>query len=288
MKKLLVSAAVAAFSLAALPLSSQTAHASATSAADDVRNAAAPRLAKNLLGVAHQGAHDGKRGQFSYRLDNNTLPAFEAATVHGFRNETDLRLSSDGALFMIHEDVLEVNSPNCTGLVAETTAAIISTCRTRFGYPLPRLAETLDQVVANGGSMQIELKSDPRIDADPDAVIGQIVAVIRRRGAADVVWLEATKAAYLKSFARVAPEIKTIWKAASKSATGVQARRLDVDSILLFPRAPAAQIADMKANGLEVLARGTRTVAAWNRLEANGFDGGLTNFTPEFEAWKLS
>jgi glycerophosphoryl diester phosphodiesterase len=297
--------AVAALAITAVPgtsqaLSTQThparsepsraepsrAGASANPAEQDVAGSAI--AVKSLLGVAHQGAHDGKRGQWSFGLDNNTLPAFAAATAHGFRNETDLRMSSNGVLYNIHEVELKVNSPNCTGLVPETTSAVIDTCRTKNGFPLPRLGQTVAQVVADGGTIQIELKEDPRIDADLDSYISRIVRIIRKAGGREAVWLEATKVAYLKAFARVAPKFKVAWKAGSTAVTGAQAVRLSVDAVILYPQSPATQVAEMHANGLSVLSRGTRTTTAWDRLVANGFDGGLTNDTPEFEAWKNS
>ena len=109
--------------------------------------------------VAHRGAN---------RIaPENTLPALACALRAGFRAETDLRVTSDGAIVAIHDPTLD-RTTDGRGLVHDTT---LESLRARdagawfepffAGTQVPTLAEVLDTARALGGSLYLELKTAP-------------------------------------------------------------------------------------------------------------------------------
>ncbi|HUO44628.1 MAG TPA: glycerophosphodiester phosphodiesterase [Burkholderiales bacterium] len=83
----------------------------------------------DTLSIAHRGCHAG--------VPENTLPAFEAAVKLGVDGiETDVRLSGDGRLVLLHDRVTPRGRP-----VAELTHAELAE---DFGHEVPLLADALD------------------------------------------------------------------------------------------------------------------------------------------------
>ena len=105
------------------------------------------------VAIAHRGLHDVRHG-----VEENSLPAFEAAIEHGYAIETDVQLSSDGEAMVFHDHTLD-RLTNQTGPVSDFTAAQLA----RFAYAngtgtIPTLGELLD-VVAGRTGLIIEIKS---------------------------------------------------------------------------------------------------------------------------------
>lgn len=103
-------------------------------------------------------AHRGGRLEF----DENTLAAFQASYDHGLRGfETDVRLSRDGALVVIHDNRLERTTWGM-GVVEDLTAAELRQVRTRQGHPIPFLEDLVDFFADKPGLyIEFEMKTEP-------------------------------------------------------------------------------------------------------------------------------
>ena len=85
--------------------------------------------------IAHRGGS----------LENleNSLSAFQHAWDLGYRYmETDMQASSDGVVYIFHDDMLDRVS-NGTGLFCQHSSAEIDKIRLNNGEPIPRLADAL-------------------------------------------------------------------------------------------------------------------------------------------------
>jgi len=111
----------------------------------------------------------GHRGTIGKRVSQNSLPAFAEAldVADGF--ETDACLTSDGALFLIHEANNEAgiaehldfgSSAKVRGKrLHRLTAAMVQSLRLKHGEPIPTLEHALDLVGQKTGKLiNIELK----------------------------------------------------------------------------------------------------------------------------------
>ena len=86
--------------------------------------------------IAHRGG--------SLEQLENSLSAFKNAWDLGYRYmETDMQASSDGVVYIFHDDRLERVS-NGTGLFCEHSSAEIDKLRLNNGERIPRLSEALD------------------------------------------------------------------------------------------------------------------------------------------------
>ena len=86
--------------------------------------------------IAHRGG--------SLEQLENSLSAFRHAWDLGYRYmETDMQASSDGVVYIFHDDRLERVSDG-TGLFCHHTSAEIDKIRLHNGEPIPKLADVLD------------------------------------------------------------------------------------------------------------------------------------------------
>lgn len=105
------------------------------------------------VAIAHRGLHDVRNG-----VEENSLPAFEAAIGHGYAIETDVQLSRDGEAMVFHDHTLD-RLTSKTGLVSDFTAAELGKIAYANGIgTIPTLVELLD-VVAGRTGLLIEIKS---------------------------------------------------------------------------------------------------------------------------------
>jgi len=125
--------------------------------------------------IAHRGA--------SALAPENTLPAVERAAAHGARwVETDVRLTGDGGLVMIHDATLD-RTTDGHGPVAHAT---LDEIRARdagswfapdfAGTRVPTLAEYIACVLDCGLCLQLELKEN---SGREDALVDAVAAVLR-------------------------------------------------------------------------------------------------------------
>jgi len=105
------------------------------------------------VAIAHRGLHDVNNG-----VEENSLPAFEAAIEHGYAIEADLQLSSDGEAMVFHDRVLD-RLTNQAGSISDFTAAELNKITYANGRgTIPTLAQVLDLVSGRAG-LVVEVKS---------------------------------------------------------------------------------------------------------------------------------
>ena len=120
--------------------------------------------------IAHRGLH----GAFPAPVEN-TLAAAQAALVHGFAVECDVRLTRDGEAVVFHDRDLG-RLTTTAGPLALRTAAELADLPFRRGAPgVPRLS-TLLATVAGRGPLIVEIKSDFDGDGRLAARVAAVVA----------------------------------------------------------------------------------------------------------------
>jgi glycerophosphoryl diester phosphodiesterase len=118
-------------------------------------------------------AHRGGAGEWP----ENTMPAFEAAVRLGYRYvETDVHVTSDGALLAFHDDVLD-RVTDQSGDIAKLPWSVVREARVAGREPIPLLEDLLGTF------------PDLRVNVDPkhDAAVGPLVEVIEKHDAVDRV-----------------------------------------------------------------------------------------------------
>jgi glycerophosphoryl diester phosphodiesterase len=100
-------------------------------------------------------AHRGGAGEWP----ENTMPAFEGAVRLGYRYvETDVHVTSDGALLAFHDDVLDRVTDH-EGDIAKLPWEVVRTARVGGREPIPLLEELL------GTFPDLHVNIDPKHDA---------------------------------------------------------------------------------------------------------------------------
>ncbi len=113
--------------------------------------------------VAHRGG--------SAEFEENTLAAFEGCLKAGIRAfETDIRISRDGALFLMHDDSVS-RTMKGEGTIETLSADAIGRLRSKRGNePVPTLDAFLEKMApVPGVYLQLELKSAPAACPGGDA-----------------------------------------------------------------------------------------------------------------------
>ncbi len=142
------------------------------------------------LWIAHRGA--GKQAP------ENTLAAFKLGASHGYRMfECDVKLSSDGVPFLLHDDTLD-RTTNGAGIAGQQTWHMLQKLdaggwhsATHKGEPLPSLDTIAAYCIANGFDLNIEIK--PTTGTDQHT--GEVVALHAAR-----LWQNQVRKPLLTSF----------------------------------------------------------------------------------------
>lgn len=98
----------------------------------------------------------GHRGT-TVGADENTLSAFKYALPYADILETDVRLTSDGKMVIMHDATLG-RTTNCTGRVSERTLSYIKNCKTPRGHHPPSLRQFLTWVDAQPKEVELYLE----------------------------------------------------------------------------------------------------------------------------------
>lgn len=109
----------------------------------------------------------GHRG-YSANFPENTMISFQGAIDAGAQAiESDLRLSSDGVIFLMHDPTLN-RTTNCTGPIANYTSTELASCNANFAskfpnsdfgfVPIPKFEDVLQVVLQTGVSFVLDLK----------------------------------------------------------------------------------------------------------------------------------
>jgi glycerophosphoryl diester phosphodiesterase len=120
--------------------------------------------------IAHRGA--GKLAP------ENTLAAFRLGAAHGYRMfECDVKLSSDGVPFLLHDDTLNRTS-NGTGVAGEQPWSTLAQLdagswhsRAFAGEPLPSFENIARFCLRNGYFLNIEIKPTPGVEERTGEVV---------------------------------------------------------------------------------------------------------------------
>jgi glycerophosphoryl diester phosphodiesterase len=127
------------------------------------------------LWIAHRGA--GKLAP------ENTLAAFRVGASHGYRAfECDVKLSADGAPFLLHDATLD-RTTSGVGIGSEKTWAELSRLdagrwhsNTYAGEPLPRLDAIAGYCMRNDFALNIEIKPTPGDEVQTGRVVAATAA----------------------------------------------------------------------------------------------------------------
>ena len=125
--------------------------------------------------VAHRGA--GKLAP------ENTLAAFKLGASHGYRMfECDVKLSSDGVPFLLHDDTLE-RTTNCAGVAGHQTWQALQQLdagswhsAAHKGEPIPSLDTIAAYCISNKFDLNIEIKPTTGTDQQTGEVVAQHAA----------------------------------------------------------------------------------------------------------------
>ena len=125
--------------------------------------------------VAHRGA--GKLAP------ENTLAAFKLGASHGYRMfECDVKLSSDGVPFLLHDDTLE-RTTNCAGVAGHQTWQALQKLdagswhsAAHKGEPIPSLDTIAAYCISNKFDLNIEIKPTTGTDQQTGEVVAQHAA----------------------------------------------------------------------------------------------------------------
>lgn len=152
--------------------------------------------------VGHRGAR--------HEAPENTIAGFRYARNLGLGAvETDVRLSRDGQLVMIHDATVD-RTTNASGPVSEFTAAELAAMDARAEVPdwpeavgIPTLEQALD-ALTRFPLIQIEIKRDT-IDR-MEAIVKVLLESIKTHRIGDRVILSSFEAPAIEAIARLAPE----------------------------------------------------------------------------------
>lgn len=95
--------------------------------------------------------------------DENTMEAFQASYDNGYRGfETDIRMTADGHLVIMHDNLLD-RTTNGSGNVEDKTLAEIQNLRTKKGNEIVTLDQLLDFLKDKEGLyVEFEMKTSPK------------------------------------------------------------------------------------------------------------------------------
>ncbi len=127
--------------------------------------------------MAHRGA--GKLAP------ENTLAAFRLGAAHGYRAfECDVKLSSDGVPFLLHDATLDRTTPE-HGEAGQRPWSELSRLdaggwhsRAYAGEPLPSLDGIARYVQRNGFALNVEIKPTPGQERETGAAVGTACAAL--------------------------------------------------------------------------------------------------------------
>ncbi len=125
--------------------------------------------------IAHRGA--GKLAP------ENTLAAFKLGASHGYRMfECDVKLSSDGIPFLLHDRTLDrtTSGKGTAGELSWNALSLLDAgcwhSRGFAGEPLPTFANIAQFCLKNGHSLNIEIKPTPGQEAETGKVVAEHTA----------------------------------------------------------------------------------------------------------------
>jgi glycerophosphoryl diester phosphodiesterase len=206
----------------------------------------------NTLKMTPQTIRIGGHRGHSVGAPENTLAAFRKAREiggEGVTCETDLALTSDGELILIHDDTVD-RTTNGRGLVRNMTYSEIAKLDAGrwfgeefAGEPVPRLRDALQLARELGIIYQPKLTIYDR----DDELFPKLRALINELGCADLLQFSSFNFVQLRSLKRAIPDVPTVGYSHSRLIDpAALARDANVDAISLeiehFPSGEAIQL----------------------------------------------
>ncbi len=225
-----------------------------------------------MLVIAHRGA--------SAEQPENTLAAFDLAVRQGADwIETDLHLTRDGVVALLHDADLE--RIGGIGLVGETDWADLQRLDAGRGERVPSLDTALDHI-GSAALWNLEIKTGP--GGRYRSLEAEVLRAVERRGLRSRVVLSSFSAEVLttlrryESRARLGVLVRPRWGALGMALALRRAARLRAVSI--HPAVSAStphRTRWAKRRGLAVYSYTADSAEEWTRLRAAGVDGIFTN-----------
>ena len=229
------------------------------------------------LWVAHRGA--GKLAP------ENTLAAFRLGASHGYRAfECDVKLSSDGVPFLLHDATLE-RTTSAQGTAGTRPWSELSRLdaggghsRRYAGEPLPSLDAIARYVQNNGFALNIEIKPTPGLERETGLAVGS-ACVALWQGATSPLLFSSFRPDALQGARETAPQVPrallldTLW-----DGWFAVVQSLDCVAVVSHHKLmDAALIAQLHGAGLRALCYTVNEAAQAQRLLALGVDGIITD-----------
>lgn len=233
--------------------------------------------------IAHRGA--GKLAP------ENTLAAFRLGAAHGYRAfECDVKLSQDGAPFLLHDSSLRRTSTG-SGLASEHSWSDLSRLdagswhsRAYAGEPLASLEAVARFVQANRFGLNLELKPTPGQERLTGQVVGREVLRLWHGVEAHLPLFSSFEPVALEGARETAPGVpRGLLLDRPRESWLDEAQSLGCVAVITNYRLmDAARVQAIHAAGMKALVytANDESVVAW--LRANGVDGIITDAVDRF------
>jgi len=232
--------------------------------------------------IAHRGA--GKLAP------ENTLAAFRVGASFGYRAfECDVKLSSDGVPFLLHDATLE-RTTSATGTAGEKPWAELSRLdaggwhsRQFAGEPMPSLDAVARYVQRNHFALNIEIKPTPGLERKTGIAVGDACTALWQ-GVDTPLLFSSFRPDALQGAREAAPAIPrallvdTLWDGWFNVAQSLAC----VAVVTNFRLMDAALAAQLHGAGLRALCYTVNEVEETRRLQALGIDGLITDAVDRF------
>ena len=234
--------------------------------------------------VAHRGA--GKLAP------ENTLAAFKLGASHGYRMfECDVKLSSDGVPFLLHDDTLE-RTTNGSGVAGQQTWSALQQLDAgswhSSGYasePIPSLDTIARYCIANGFDLNIEIKPTAGTDQVTGEVVGRHAARLWK-GQARKPLLTSFKPDALQAAMDAAPDLPRglllheLWTGWLETGLMLGCQAI----ICNYKLWDTSSVTQAKSAGFNLLSYTVNDATDVERLLALGVDGIITDRVDLFKA----
>ncbi|WP_020573857.1 glycerophosphodiester phosphodiesterase family protein [Actinopolymorpha alba] len=236
--------------------------------------------------IAHRGA--------SSAAPENTLASDEVARRAGADwIENDVQPTKDGVPVVLHDTTVN-RTTNGSGRIRDLTSTEVADLDAGSwfapmyaGQRVPTLAAQLADLRTRGGKLLLEIKG-----AHTREQVATIIQTVRDQDMADRVFVQSFEVDHLRYVRELAPELPL----------GLLRSTLDTDPVAIAkdlkltsynPSEAALMtrpdiVKDLHAAGIAVMVWTVDSPASWQRLEAAGIDGIITNRPAELLGWNAA
>ncbi len=262
----------------------QAASAQATTAQATIARAmtSCARSARQQLGGGCGAVAFGHRGAYSDSIDENTTKALEAAYDEKAYMESDVWLTQDHALLIMHDSSLD-RTTDCEGEVSEWSMADIrEQCRTTpNGQIIPTFNRFVKALSHNPGQrMMVDVKGDGWYD-DDNAALKRLRDAASAAGVLNrVFFADDAGTGIIEALRDDVPDARTAWKQADgEEVTRKRAKELSVDAVVARPREWTSRdmVHSFQSDGFFAWSLLVNDEPAWRALIRRGVTGVLTD-----------